>query len=268
MAQQSAPTTRRGRLWQGLKSFAVVASAVSAAAAAIYSRDIACSINHAESSRLAYEPLRFTHEAYRDYLKYRASDIQTKRPRLRCFDFLISDAVTKDELRLLLGFYPGFKYDGARHSPLGELCFDRSERAEWSESQAELLNIKLGREIAMLDATLIAFKHPIGNRVLVCENFAGFLQAGIRAKQYEYGILGRFLERAIEIGAVRDDNYGNLKYFTERLASKTDHFKKEADCEVFKEVLVADPCEWMVVRWYRGIADRTLEFGRSFGLRL
>jgi hypothetical protein len=62
------------------------------------------------------------------------------------------------------------------------------------------------------------------------ENFGGYLTSEAYNPAFGFGIMGRFLNRAVELHVVRKDNFPNLLSFTQDLAKATAKFTKVLDC--------------------------------------
>ncbi len=250
--------------WGSLRGLAIVISAVASAFAANSAREAVCRVGLAEQQRLDYEPKKFTHDLYRDYIRFREGEQQAvKRPRLACFNFLLGKAFDNDELYELLVSPGEFKYVEERHGQIKVFCHDDGEKAQgWSPTQVlERVSDKVSRDIDVLDAALIGYRHAVGNALLICENFTGFLLAGLE-RRYKYGALGQFLEKTIEARLIREDNYPNLWQFTRDTAELTGHFTNNIDCKrlevLFEQRLkasvskVGEPaagCDWRA--WVR-----------------
>jgi hypothetical protein len=263
MLDQADTQNRRrgwGRVWDGLKGLAIIVATVASAVAANSSRQAVCNVAATEKQQLEYSRRAFTHEVYRDYIKFRMRGAKQARPRLRCYDFLGKSDMSDRDLYVLLAYYPKFEFDEAKHAPLKEFCLDDEEKAEkWSEKQSQLVTDKISRDVTTLDAALAGYRHGAGNALMICENFVGFLQSGLKQEEfgYGYGILGRFLKQAIDTGNLRGDNYPNLLDFTKDVSELTGEFKRPIDCGEFqkrferKRAEPAPDCDWALILWLK-----------------
>src|SRR5262249_15062537 len=62
------------------------------------------------------------------------------------------------------------------------------------------------------------------------ENFGGYLTSEAYNPAFGFGIMGRFLNRAIDLHIIRKDNFPNLLNFTQDLSKATAKFTKVLDC--------------------------------------
>jgi hypothetical protein len=212
----------------------------------------ATSIYRGEQERAAYDILRYTQAIYAEYAKHRETN-----PGLNaCLNFLQdTKAITDQELFALLQAPPrysssgeyqpldGFKYDRVRHTGL-TLCVDdekvrgtlkrgdlvSQEGNDEVRALAQAIDQKLGLSITILDAALVAYRAPVGDKVMICENFGGYLQTGLHNPHVKLGIMGRFIERASRLQIIRQDNYPNLIAFTADLSEMTKDFTQELNC--------------------------------------
>jgi hypothetical protein len=244
-----APSSSSPRLMTSaiLKAVKVMrASAFIAAIAAGFTSWTALSVYSGEQERLDYEKLRFTHAAYYAYVDYRR---QRKTGTLKCTEAFTTkpqgaDAyfVSDDDIRNIFLFDRGhvsFAYDRTRHLGLVE-CVDNPDvkalfsKDTWDEVDLRRvmdgINEKMSWSIAMLDAALIGYFREVGNRVIMCENFAGFLMTG--RDQVGYGIPGVFLKRLSSVDLIRHENYPNLHAFLSDVAKMTRDFKGKVDCQI------------------------------------
>jgi hypothetical protein len=195
-------------------------------AAAVLALFTARSVYQGEQERATYEKMRYTHATYSSYIDFRRSRGRT----LQCTAALIdAKKVTDDDLRAILLFDRGieFKYDKIRHADLVE-CVERDdvkalfEEERWDRKQMrkvmDAINDKLAWSITVLDAALVGYLRDIGDKIILCENFSGFLQSGLG--QAGVGIPGKYLQRLMsaEMKLLRVDNYPNLHRFTSDVA--------------------------------------------------
>jgi hypothetical protein len=212
----------------------------------------ATSIYRGEQERAAYDILRYTQAIYAEYAKER----ETKPGLNACLNFLQdTKAITDQELFALLQAPPrytssgayqpldGFKYDKVRHAGL-TLCVDdetvretlrrgdlvSQDGKDEVRALAQAIDQKLGLSITILDSALVAYRAAVGDKVMMCENFGGYLQTGLHNPHVKFGIMGRFIERAARLQIIRQDNYPNLVAFTTDLSDMTKDFTLELNC--------------------------------------
>jgi hypothetical protein len=170
-------------------------------------------------------------------------------------------AITDNEFVAILGDQPergadhnflplrDFIYDKLRHTDL-ERCVDNQEikkllvgenvelkSVEGNDQVRKFIDavqIKIDGGMTTLDAALIAYNSPMGDRHMLCENFGGYLTSEAYNPQFGFGVMGRFLNRAIDLHILRKDNFPNLLSFTQDLSKATAKFSKVLDCSSIK----------------------------------
>jgi hypothetical protein len=227
---------------------AMRASAFIAAIAAALTAFTALSVYRGEQERLHYDRMKYTHSTYHSYIEYR----RTKGPTLRCSDVLADvpnqgRTVTNDDLQAIVLYEASFpfKYVKERHATLRE-CVDEEtvkklfDHDTWTPDETKqvltAITNKMAWTVTVLDAALIGYYHNIGDKIVLCENFGGFLMAGKRASGY--GIPGRYLRRLMspELQLLREDNYPNIYRFTTDVAFITNDFAGTLDCKRLAEL--------------------------------
>ena len=110
---------------------------------------------------------------------------------------------------------------------------------------------KVSKNVNFLDIGLIGYKHGGGDKEVMCENFASYLDTGWHHPVVQYGILGRFIERLINLELVRKDNFPSLYAFTGDLSKMTirdpkkgGSFTKPPDCSEFRPYPLQKIEEW------------------------
>jgi len=239
-----APTTVQMIAPRSMK-FAAWAST----AAAVLALFTARSVYQGEQERAMYEKMRYTHATYSSYIDFRRSRGRT----LKCTAALLdSNKVSDDDLKAILLHERGveFKYDKVRHADLAE-CVDGDdvralfEEERWDKSQKrkalDAMDDKLAWSVTVLDAALVGYFRDIGDKIILCENFAGFLQTG--QAQAGFGIPGRYLQRLMSPGLklLRADNYPNLHRFTSDVAKLTEDYTKPLSCDRLVELYPPKP---------------------------
>jgi hypothetical protein len=185
--------------------WAMRASAFIATIAAAFTAFTALSVYRGEQDRLHYDRLKYTHSTYHTYVEYR----RTKGPTLKCSEVLADvpakgQNVTNEDLKAIILYEARlpFHYEKARHAQLRECVDDETAKKlfdldAWSPDQTQLvmgaITNKMAWTITVLDAALIGYYHDIGDKIILCENFAGFLMAGKRGAGY--GVPGMYLKR-------------------------------------------------------------------------
>jgi hypothetical protein len=214
----------------------------------------ATNVYRGEQYRAKFENLSYTHRVYAEYAKERVA-----RPDLPACMYVLQDekAVTDEEFVAILGDQPerdadhnflplrGFTYDNKRHADL-ERCVDNQDiknllvgedvqlKSVKGNDQArrfvDAIQSKIDGGLTTLDAALIAYNSPMGDRRMLCENFGGYLTSEAYNPAFGIGIMGRFLSRAIDLHIIRNDNFPNLLSFTQDLSKPTAKFTKVLDC--------------------------------------
>jgi hypothetical protein len=228
--------------------WAMRASAFIAAIAAAFTAFTALSVYRGEQDRLHYDRLKYTHSTYHSYVEYR----RTKGPTLKCSEVLADvpargQNLTNEDLKAIVLYEARlpFHYEKVRHAPLRECVDDESAKKlfdldSWNSEQTQLIMTaitnKMAWTITVLDAALIGYYHDIGDKIILCENFAGFLMAGNRG--VGYGIPGMYLKRLMspELALLREENYPNIYRFTADVALITGGFTGSLDCKKLVEV--------------------------------
>jgi hypothetical protein len=270
---------RRSVVWAWVRAVSYSLPWWIAAISAYFSQEAAFRVFQAESKRLSFETTRYTHETYRDYVIFR----QQKANRLStaCVASLVGRSggktgdylVPSEELRWIFARTPGytFQYDKTRHASLAA-CLDDDdlklliekdalgssdeERRKNVEKIMDAVSDKFGRNVTLLDAELVGYAHAKADKVIICENFAGFLQSGRQLEELGYGIFGTYLLRMMEreVHLIRPENYPNLFRFTASLAAISGDFTAHIDCAKLPDPLPRDPgrLDWvreMLGRW-------------------
>jgi hypothetical protein len=214
----------------------------------------ATNVYRGEQYRAKFENLSYTQRVYAEYAKDRVA-----RPDLSGCMYVLQDekAITDKEFVAILGDQPerdadhnflplrDFTYDKTRHVDL-ERCVDTQEikkllvgenvelKSEEGNDQTrkliDAIQIKIDGGLTTLDAALVAYNSPMGDRHLLCENFGGYLTSEAYNPAFGFGIMGRFLSRAIDLHIVRKDNFPNLLNFTQDLSRATAKFTEVLDC--------------------------------------
>lgn len=228
--------------------WAMRASAFIAAIAAGLTAFTALSVYRGEQDRLHYDRLKYTHSTYQSYVEYR----RTRGSTLKCSEVLADVPaggrnVTNEDLKAIILYEARlpFRYEKARHAGLRECVDEESTKKlfdldSWSPEQTQLIMTaitnKMAWTVTVLDAALIGYYHDIGDKIVLCENFAGFLMAGKHAAGY--GIPGKYLKRLMspELTLLREENYPNIYRFTADVASITSDFTGTLACKRLAEM--------------------------------
>ena len=214
----------------------------------------ATNVYRGEQYRAKFENLSYIQRVYAEYAKDRVA-----RPELPGCMLVLQDekAITDKEFVAILDDQPerdadrtflplrDFTYDKKRHADL-ERCVDNQEikkllvgenvelKSVEGNDQArkfiDAIQIKIDGGLTTLDAALIAYNSPMGNRHTLCENFGGYLTSEAHNPAFGFGIMGRFLIRAIDLHIIRKENFPNLLTFTQDLSKPTAKFTKVLDC--------------------------------------
>ena len=233
---------------------AMRASAFIAAIAAALTAFTAISVYKGEQDRLHYDRMKYTHTTYHNYVEYRRTRGQT----LKCSDVLADVAangrnITNDDLKTIMLYEGGdlvFQYDKERHAGLRE-CVDDDplkklfNEDKWDSEQTRLvmagINKKMAWTVTVLDAALIGYYHDIGDKIVICQNFAGFLLSGRRVAGY--GIPGKYLKRLMspDVTLLREDNYPNIFRFATDVSKLSNDFAGTVDCNRLTELYPEKP---------------------------
>jgi len=214
----------------------------------------ATNVYRGEQYRAKFENLSYTQRVYAEYAKDRVA-----RPELPGCMYVLQDekAITDKEFVAILDDQPehdadhnflplrGFTYDKKRHADL-DRCVDgqdikkllvaadvelkSAEGNDQARKFTDAIQTKIDGGLTTLDAALIAYRSPMGDRRMLCENFGGYLTAEAHNPAIGFGIMGRFLNRAIDLQILRKDNFPNLLSFTQDLSKATAKFTKVLDC--------------------------------------
>jgi hypothetical protein len=271
---------RRAAIWAWVKAFSYSLPWWIAAVSAYFSQEAAFRVFQAESKRLSFETARYTHDTYRDYVIFRQQKTNrlpsaclanmVKRNGGKTGDYLIPN----EELRWIFVRTPGyaFQYDETRHAALAAclddddlkrllivkdaLGRDDEERANNVGKIMDAITEKFGRNVTLLDAELVGYAHAKADKVIICENFSGFLQSDRHLEELGYGVFGKFLLRMMEseVRLIRLENFPNLFRFTTSLAAISGNFTAHIDCAKLPDPPPRDPgrLDWareMLGRW-------------------
>jgi hypothetical protein len=236
---------------------------------------------------VSYQRKQFAQTAFYEYAKFRESPAGSIAA---CAITLSNESIVSDkELWDLVEGYPrydqelvyqplpNFAYSPKRHAAL-KLCVDETEgdpnKAEkirslfnktvWSAEEgndevrevARSISSKVSKHVNFLDVALIGYKHGGGDREVLCENFASYVDSGWKHPAVQHGVLGRFIERLIKVEVVREDNFPSLFAFMEDLRKGTKGrgnitFTKAMDCTLLHSYPGQDLIEWFESRILR-----------------
>src|SRR5262245_9997618 len=159
----------------------------------------ATNVYRGEQYRAKFENLSYTQRVYAEYAKERVV-----RPELPGCMYVLQDerAITDKEFVAILDDQPerdanhnflplrDFTYDKKRHADL-ERCVDNPdikqllvaetvelksvEGNDQARKFVDAVQVKIDGGLTALDAALIAYNSPMGDRHTLCENFGGYL---------------------------------------------------------------------------------------------
>jgi hypothetical protein len=221
--------------------FSLKAAAWTSAIAAFFSLHTALSVYEGEERRLHFEKMRLTSQTYQDYIKR-----VTERPStFPCLEVLV--ALEAPELDRLLRYTPqsAFEYDATRHQSLASCLkiVDPTTNAleqGWSDDKRLAIRKLILVEITALDAALVPYLHKLGDKGVVCRNFAGFFRTGGR-------LLARFVTKLKDAQLVNNDNLPNLTQFHSDLEQNKDICPAVQDVEAGRSVIL-EIYQWVISR--------------------
>jgi hypothetical protein len=222
-------------------------AAWAAAISTFFAMITALGVYSGETERATFQKLRYTSDSYSAYLDYREKKAE-RIEVMRCINYLIdATKITDKEFVEFFDFSPQytFTYDPARHRGLRECVDQKGENAatmqalfeqkdKWSEDDFRHLRRALsegaGSIVTRFDAALIGYPREVIDRIVTCENFAGFLMAGVATTGH--GILGKYIQRGKDLKLVRMDNFPNIYEFHEHVSGLTKKFERNEpiDC--------------------------------------
>lgn len=214
--------------WEGLKGLSVPISAC----AAFFASLTALGVYEGESNRQQFDKLRHSYEMHLEFVKF----VAAQRSLLPCYQAL--NELSESELKSVLSYdlAANFEYVPSRHGSLTECLVESVTPVpeQWGPFQTRLVRSAVMRRIAIIDATLLSYRHKIGDPGVICENFGGYVHGRV---------INIYLKRIIAAEIIGEKSYPNL----------IDFFALHGDGQPCPAIRLPQPKSNPVLEWYKNL---------------
>lgn len=233
MAEEEQPSRLKRFLlgaWEALKGLSVPITAC----AAFFASLTALGVYEGDYNRHQFEKLRHSYEMHLEFVRF----VSAQRSLLPCYQAL--NELSESDLKSVLSYdlAASFEFNPSRHGSLVECLVESvtgtTTPEQWGPFQTRLVRSAVMRRIAVIDATLLSYRHKIGDPGVICENFRGYIHGGV---------INRYLKRIIAADIIGLSSYPNLIDFFEQ------HGNGQPCPDVRLPQLKPNP----ILEWYRNL---------------